>query len=47
MQAHLEQAVHNEHFHACIQQEFSDKFFDWKTTVLFYVALHWLHALAN
>jgi HEPN domain len=46
MQAHLNQAQHNEHFHDCIQTQFPDKFYDWRTTALFYIALHYLKALA-
>ena len=47
MQAHIDQASHNEEFHTCIDGTFPDKFYDWKITVLFYTALHWIHALAE
>jgi len=47
MQIHLDQATHNQDFHTCIVGQFPDKFYDWKITVLFYTALHWLHALAD
>lgn len=46
MQQHIEQAVHNQDFHDCIEHQFSTKFFDWKITALFYIALHYLKALA-
>lgn len=46
MQNHLDQATHNRDFHTCIDAEFNDQFYDWKITVLFYVAIHWLKALA-
>lgn len=46
MQQHLEQAVHNQKFHDCVEEKFSNTFFDWKITALFYVAIHWLKALA-
>lgn len=45
MQKHLDQASHNQNFHNCIEGEFTDNFFDWKITTLFYVALHWIKAL--
>lgn len=46
MQNHLTQASHNRQFHQCIDAEFNEQFYDWKITVLFYVAIHWLKALA-
>src|SRR5690606_38294765 len=47
MQDHLNQAVHNQRFHNSICDNFNDNFHDWKITVLFYTALHWLQALAS
>lgn len=47
MQNHIDQANHNRDFHTCIEDNFSQKFCDWKITVLFYVALHYLKALAS
>lgn len=41
------QAQHNIKFHRSIDRQFADQFFDWKVTVLFYVALHLLKALAE
>lgn len=46
MRNYLSQAKHNEDFHSCISSEFENKFYDWKITALFYVALHYLKALA-
>jgi len=44
-QQYLDQASHNQKFHDCIEGQFANDFFDWKITVLFYVAIHWLKAL--
>lgn len=46
MKAHLDQAHHNKSFHDCIEATYTEKFFDWKITVLFYIAIHYLKALA-
>ncbi|WP_028892696.1 HEPN domain-containing protein [Tenacibaculum sp. 47A_GOM-205m] len=46
MDKFLNQASHNEKFHQCICENFSDKFYDWKITTLFYIAIHYLKALA-
>lgn len=46
MQKHIDQANHNVEFHNCINSNFQDKFTDWKITVLFYVAIHLIKALA-
>jgi uncharacterized protein (UPF0332 family) len=46
MQEHIEQVKHNQKFHECIVNNFNSQFFDWKITVLFYVAIHCLKALA-
>lgn len=42
----LNQIKHNEEFHSEICDKYSDKFFDWKITCLFYCAYHGLQALA-
>jgi hypothetical protein len=47
MKEFLTQAQHNQEFHDCIAEEFADKFHDWRITVLFYVAIHYLKALAS
>lgn len=47
MQNHILQAEHNKKFHECICEQFPDRFFDWKITVLFYQAIHLLQALAD
>ncbi len=47
MQEYLSQAQHNQDFHDCVHSSFSDKFFDWKITALFYIAIHYLKALAS
>jgi hypothetical protein len=47
MKEHLDQASHNADFHACLVDKFSTRFFDWKITVLFYEAIHYLQALAD
>ncbi len=46
MQHFLDQASHNQDFHNSIVGNFSDRFYDWKITVLFYIAIHILKALA-
>lgn len=47
MEINANQANHNQNFHDCIEQGFSDKFFDWKITILFYIAIHCMKALAT
>lgn len=47
MEKYLDQASHNEDFHQCICDNFSDKFYDWRITTLFYIAIHYLKALAS
>ena len=47
MQFYLDQASHNKDFHDCVVREFPDKFYDWKITATFYIALHLLKALAK
>lgn len=46
MQHFIDQAIHNERFHECVHSNFSESFFDWKITILFYTAIHYLKALA-
>ncbi len=46
MNQHLLQVKHNERFHQSIETQFADQFYDWKVTVLFYVAIHCLQTLA-
>lgn len=46
MQHHIDQAKHNGTFHNCIEENFPGQFCDWKITVLFYTAIHYLKALA-
>ncbi len=46
MQQHIDQASHNKKFHDCIEENFTGQFHDWKITVLFYVAIHYLKALS-
>jgi hypothetical protein len=46
MEHHIFKAEHNQKFHDCIEAEFDGHFYDWKITVLFYVAIHYLKALA-
>lgn len=46
MQHHLLQSEHNQQFHTAICANNPDIFFDWKITCLFYVAIHYLKALA-
>lgn len=47
MQQHIDQASHNKKFHDSIDTQFGSQFYDWKITVLFYVAIHYLKALAS
>lgn len=46
MSPFLEQAKHNQLFHDKICECFEDRFFDWKITIVFYTAIHYLKALA-
>lgn len=43
---YVDQANHNRRFHDCIAENFPDDYFDWRITVLFYIANHYLNALA-
>jgi len=47
MQKHLDQASHNLALHTSLCQNFTDQYHDWRITLLFYSALHYLKALAN
>jgi uncharacterized protein (UPF0332 family) len=47
MNEFLKQAKHNKDFHECICANFQSTFFDWKITVVFYTALHYVKALAS
>lgn len=44
---YLKQALHNERFHSNTCEHFPDDYYDWKITTLFYVAIHYVKALAN
>lgn len=46
MKRHIKQAEHNKDFHDCMKSTFSERFFDWKITAIFYIALHCLKALS-
>lgn len=41
---HLKQAKHNSDFAAHCETTFADNYFDWKITVVFYEALHYVKA---
>lgn len=47
MSKFLKQASRNEEFHESLCESYSEKYFDWKITSLFYIAIHYLKALAN
>ena len=47
MTKHLEQVKHNENFHSSLCSSYSEHYFDWKITCLFYISLHLLKALAH
>jgi hypothetical protein len=44
MKNHLNKAAYNEDFLAKIEDAFPGDFYDWKITVIFYVAVHYLDA---
>ncbi len=46
MQEFLDQASHNWNFHEAICDQYPTSFYDWKITLLFYTAIHYLKALA-
>ncbi|MDJ1470273.1 hypothetical protein [Xanthocytophaga flava] len=41
---YLRQAQENQRFLVSLEKQFPNDFFDWKTTVIFYIALHWMKA---
>jgi len=43
----ITQIKHNEHFYDCVCVNYPDNFFDWKITIAFYIAVHYLKALAT
>lgn len=45
MKRHLEQVNHNQEFLAVIEGHSPEKYFDWKITIVFYSALHYLRGL--
>jgi uncharacterized protein (UPF0332 family) len=45
MQLHIDKARNNEKFLAFIESNITDDFIDWKITVTFYAALHYIKAL--
>ncbi|HVA99164.1 MAG TPA: HEPN domain-containing protein [Bacteroidia bacterium] len=45
MDKHINQAKSNQKFHNCIHESFTDDYYDWKITSLFYVAIHGMKAL--
>lgn len=45
MQNHVAQAKHNEEFSLVLETHWPKKYFDWRITVLFYTALHYIRAL--
>jgi len=44
VQKFIDQAKHNENFHASIENSFPLEFFDWKCVVLYYAALFYMKA---
>lgn len=44
MHRYIRQAKHNHDFHDCLIEHFPKQYFDWKVTVIFYIALHGLNA---
>jgi hypothetical protein len=46
MRKHINQALQNEAFLADLNKKFPKEYFDWKTTALFYIALHYVLAYA-
>lgn len=47
MQNHLKQAKHNQELLSEMETVFPQQFFDWKMTICFYIAIHYLQALAD
>ncbi len=46
LDAYVRQIKHNEDFLSFIEARATDDFVDWKITVVFYIAVHLVHALA-
>lgn len=46
MQQHINHATHNQDFHNQLVADYPDDYFSWKVTALFYVAYHYMKALA-
>ncbi|HEY1024040.1 MAG TPA: HEPN domain-containing protein [Sphingobacteriaceae bacterium] len=44
---YLSQAAHNHNFLDCLNETFPDDYYDWKITVVFYIAIHVLKAFAK
>jgi hypothetical protein len=47
MQNHLKQAKHNQELLSEMNVKFPQQFFDWKITISFYIAIHYLQALTD
>jgi hypothetical protein len=47
MQEFINQAKHNHVLHDSICEKYKETYYDWKITCLFYVAIHYLKALAK
>ncbi|GGH03654.1 hypothetical protein [Mucilaginibacter phyllosphaerae] len=47
MNEYHQQAIHNKNFLECIKSNYPSKFYDWKITVIFYIAIHLLKALGK
>ena len=47
MNEHLNQAAHNADFLAALSQQFPKLYFDWKITIVFYTALHYIRAFEH
>lgn len=46
MERYIRQARHNLQLHNRLCNDYPEDFHDWKVTLLFYSALHWIRALA-
>ena len=47
MDKSINQAKHNIEFFRLLDKSFKDRYSDWKITVLFYIAIHFVKALAT
>jgi hypothetical protein len=47
MSKHIEQVRHNKKLVAFLEKQSEQQFLDWQITVVFYTALHLIHALAE